>query len=141
MYRNILLPIDLNEDSSWSAALPIALEHCRTFGSALHVATVVPSLAMGVKAYLPEDAGEKLVERADAALAAFVENHVPKDIGADRAVGQGTVYHVILDIANEVGADLIIMAAHRPALGDFLLGPNTAKVVRHGRCSVLVVRG
>lgn len=32
------------------------------------------------------------------------------------------------------------MAAHRPALKDYLLGPNAARVVRHSNCSVLVVR-
>lgn len=140
MYKTILLPVDLDEESSWRAALPAALEYCRAFGSTLRVVTVVPSLTMGMGAYLPADAGRKLVERADAALAAFVAEHVPEEIGATRSVGQGTIYQVILDIADQVGADLIVMAARRPALGDFLLGPNAARVVRHGTCSVLVVR-
>jgi len=32
------------------------------------------------------------------------------------------------------------MASHRPALKDFLLGPNAAKVVRHAKCAVMVIR-
>jgi len=43
-------------------------------------------------------------------------------------------------VAEEIGADEIIMAAHRPSLKDYLIGPNTDRVVRHARCSVQVVR-
>ena len=32
------------------------------------------------------------------------------------------------------------MAAHRPSLADYLLGPNTARVGRHAQCSVQVLR-
>jgi nucleotide-binding universal stress UspA family protein len=43
-------------------------------------------------------------------------------------------------MAEKISADLIIMPAHRLKLQDYLLGTNTAKVVRHAQCSVLVVR-
>jgi universal stress protein F len=43
-------------------------------------------------------------------------------------------------MAEKINADLIIMPAHRLKLQDYLLGTNTAKVVRHALCSVLVVR-
>ena len=46
----------------------------------------------------------------------------------------------ILDLAEKIGADLIVMASHRPELKDYLLGPNAARVVRHAECSVMVVR-
>ena len=52
----------------------------------------------------------------------------------------GTIYDEILAVADEIGADLIVMASHRPALRDYLLGPNAARVVRHAKQSVLVVR-
>ena len=45
------------------------------------------------------------------------------------------------DLAGEIGVDLIAMASHRPALKDYLIGPNAARVVRHADVSVLVVRG
>jgi nucleotide-binding universal stress UspA family protein len=35
---------------------------------------------------------------------------------------------------------VIVLASHRPELKDYLLGPNAARVVRHAKCSVLVVR-
>ena len=38
------------------------------------------------------------------------------------------------------GAELIVMASHRPELRDYLIGPNAARVMRHADASVLVVR-
>ena len=42
--------------------------------------------------------------------------------------------------ADKLKCDLIVMASHRPELKDYLLGPNAARVVRHARQSVFVVR-
>ena len=52
----------------------------------------------------------------------------------------GVVHEEILDVAEELGVDQIILAAHRPSLVDGLLGSNAARVVRHAKCSVQVVR-
>ena len=41
---------------------------------------------------------------------------------------------------NAQGVDLIIVASHRPGLQDYFLGSTAAKVVRHAKCSVLVIR-
>ena len=48
MYKNILIPIDLNQNSSWQKALPTALEYCRAFGAKLHVMTVIPDFGMAI---------------------------------------------------------------------------------------------
>jgi len=32
------------------------------------------------------------------------------------------------------------MASHRPQLADYLLGPNAARVLRHSKVTVMVVR-
>ncbi|MEZ5601357.1 MAG: universal stress protein [Candidatus Competibacteraceae bacterium] len=52
----------------------------------------------------------------------------------------GSIYKEILDVAEEINADLIFMAAYRPSVKDYLLGSNASRVVRHARCSVTVVR-
>ena len=46
----------------------------------------------------------------------------------------------IVEEAKARNCDLIVMASHNPVLKDYLLGPNSARVVRHADCSVLVVR-
>jgi len=46
----------------------------------------------------------------------------------------------ILNHANSNDADLIIIASHQPGMQDYLLGSTAAKVVRHAKCAVHVLR-
>ncbi|MCV6603387.1 MAG: universal stress protein, partial [Cohaesibacter sp.] len=55
-------------------------------------------------------------------------------------VGAGSIYEEILQLAEQIDADLIVIGAHKPGLKEYLLGPNSARVVRHSKCSVYVVR-
>jgi nucleotide-binding universal stress UspA family protein len=52
----------------------------------------------------------------------------------------GSVYNEVLREADRIGADLIVVGSHRPTMATYLLGSNAATIVRHARCSVLVVR-
>lgn len=141
MYRKILLPVDLNEESSWRAALPTAVEYCRAFGAELHLMTVVPDFGMtAVAQYFPEDYADQAIADAKTALDKLSAEHIPDGIKVRCTVGYGTIYEEILEAARKTKCDLIAMASHRPALRDYLLGPNAARVVRHADCSVLVVR-
>jgi universal stress protein F len=49
-------------------------------------------------------------------------------------------YAGILGVAEEAGADLIVVGSHRPAMRDYLFGATASRVVRHANCSVLVAR-
>ena len=141
MYQRILLPVDLEHDSSWTGALPRAVEICRASGASLHVLTVLPDFGMSiVSQYFPEGYEQEVAQKTLQRLHDFVKQHVPDDISAQHIVGEGNPYEVILKIAGEIDADLIVMASHRPELKDYLLGPNAARVVRHANCSVLVHR-
>lgn len=141
MYKHILLPVDLDQRSSWEHALPQAIELCKAGGASLHVLTVVPDFGMSiVSQYFPEEHRKKAMSKIMTQLKDFVKQHVPEDVSVQHVLGEGTVYDVILKIAKKIGADLIIMESHRPELEDYLLGPNASRVVRHATCSVLVVR-
>ncbi len=141
MYKNILLTVDLNQESSWKKALPVAVEYCQAFGATLHVVTVIPDFGLSaVGAYFPEGFADKALAKAKGDLGAFAGQNVPSDVETRHSVGYGTVYEEILKIAKETGCDMIVIASHRPELKDYLLGPNAARVVRHAGCSVLVVR-
>jgi nucleotide-binding universal stress UspA family protein len=141
MYKDLLLPIDLNEESSWSKSLPVAIEFTRKFGARLHVMTVVPDFGMSIVGqFFPADFASKALAAADTRLHEFVTANVPNETAVQHVVTDGTVYERILTMAERLEIDLIVMAAHRPELSDYLLGPNAARVVRHAKCSVLVVR-
>lgn len=142
MYKNILLSVDLVEEASWKKALPTAVEYCQAFGSTLHLLTVVPDMGSATVAqYFPADFEDRSVAAARKALEDFAKTKVPAGIDVKQIVAYGTIYEKIMEIAEKIDADLIVMASHRPALQDYLLGPNAARVVRHSSRSVLVVRG
>ena len=141
MYEHILLAVDLDHESSWSRALPVAIAEARAFDAALHVMTVVPDFGMSIVGQFFKPGYETAVMDAyNENLHAFVARHVPPEIRVQHIVGRGTIYEVILDVAKKVRADLIVMHAGRAELKDYLLGPNAARVVRHADCSVMVVR-
>jgi len=61
------------------------------------------------------------------------------DDGRVSAVIRQAHLHEILEEAKAIGADLIVMSSHRPAMKT-ILGSNAGHVVRYAKCSVLVVR-
>ena len=141
MFRTVLLPVDLNEESSWKKALPAAMSQLGDNGGGLHVLTVLPSFGESiVSSYFPPDFVEQTEEAALTALETLCSQELPPETPVVCAVRTGTIYHEIIRYADETGCDLIVMASHRPQLSDYLLGPNAAQVVRHARQSVLVVR-
>lgn len=140
MYKNILVPIDLLDEASWENVLPGVIEQIRSSAAKLTLVAVI-DINLGFAApTLGEDFNTKQLANAMDRLKAVVRNHVPEDIKAECIVRDGRPYREILHVAEEIGADLIIMASHRPSLESFLLGANAAKVVRHASCSVLVAR-
>ena len=141
MYRNLLLPVDLTDTYSWSRALPVSLSLIEAFGGRLNVMTVIPDFGMSiVGGFFPRDFANQATRKATDALHAFADQNVPESVDIHHIVARGTVYKEIMVAAKVVEADLIVMAAHGPGMEDFLLGPNSARVVRHSRCSVMIVR-
>ena len=72
-YKNILLTVDLNEESSWVKAPPTAVALGGALGTRLYVITIVPNLGMTmVGQFFPEDFEKNVVEETEKQLAAFV---------------------------------------------------------------------
>ena len=138
-FKKILVPVDLGEDSSWKDALPTAIDQAQHAGGELHIVTVVPEEPPQL-AWLPEDYSEKMIAYANSQLEKLIETSIPEQTKAEKHVRQGSIYREIVKIAQDIDADLIVIASHRPELKDFLLGPNAARVVRHAECPVLVIR-
>jgi nucleotide-binding universal stress UspA family protein len=140
MYKNILLPIDLAHESSWSKALPVARMLCNSFGAKLHVMTVAQDIRNQMIAqYFPDDFEEKLSREAAEKLSELVASELP-DMDVVEHVSAGQVYREIARLAEIEKCDLIIMASHRPELVDMLIGPNADHVARNTAASVMIVR-
>ena len=149
MSDTLLIPIDLVHVSSWTKALPQAFALASATGAKVTIMTVIPEIAAGLDwrySIRGETGGSEALDidamLRDAAkrLEEIGTEFAPKDTDFDVCARYGTVYEEILNVAEELNAGQIVMAAHRPSLSDYLIGPNTARVVRHATCSVQVVR-
>jgi nucleotide-binding universal stress UspA family protein len=142
MYNKILLPVDLNEESSWEKALPTALTLCRSFGASLHVVTVLPDYRMPlVGSYFPKDFAKKAHEAITEAQNTFIKENVPEDIQAQSVIVDGSPWEAIIKAAKKLEVDLIVMASHnKRKFADYVLGPNAEHVVHHTKMSVMIVR-
>ncbi|HEY9549742.1 MAG TPA: universal stress protein [Kiloniellaceae bacterium] len=141
MFKDILLPLDLSNAASQERTVSAAIELAKSFGSRLHVMTIVPTFGEGfVSSFFPADYQDNAMAAAKEQLHAFVREHIPKGIPVQHVVTCGTIYEEILTFARQHSIDLIVMASHRPELSDYLLGPSAARVTRHAACSVMVVR-
>lgn len=143
MSKTILCAIDVNRPESEAKILQRAWQLAELDGAQLDVMTVIPDYGMSVVgSYFTAEHTKEAVTHAQELLSAFAETSLGAEANAKlrHIVGVGKAYHEILDTANKDGADLIVLGAHQPDLSDYLLGPNAARVVRHARCAVYVVR-
>ncbi|NDV52040.1 MULTISPECIES: universal stress protein [unclassified Salipiger] len=141
MYKTILLPVDLSAPASWARALPTAL-HLGGEGMVLHVVTVLPDFGMSmVSGYFREGFEKGALKEVGAKLKDWVNANVPDAVEVHPHVLHGRIYDQILIAADKLKADAIVLSSHTPELADYLLGPNAARVVRHAKQSVFVVRG
>jgi nucleotide-binding universal stress UspA family protein len=143
MYKQILVPVDLSDPELAKPALATAVMMAGQSGGAVRLINVMPLTPVMLAEYVPADFEAQQRNAAQEALAI-----VAKETGLDPAlvsttVRQGGVHQEILDEANAMKADLIVMTSHRPqrpAVRTYFLGSNAGHVVRYARCSVLVVR-
>lgn len=138
MYSRILVPVDLDEPSSWSKAVPSAFALADAFKASAMLCTIVPNTVAMVEAQWSQLTLRKLLEVAQAKLALLANDLGRPDM--EREVGVGNISRAILEIAEKTGTDLIVLSSHRPEMKDWLIGANADRVVRHAKCSVFVVR-
>ena len=140
MFSNIVVGSDGSDTAAVAVALAVDL--ARQHGATLHVVTAFRAPGAvgggGISAGDPS-AGEGLYQHAAekmlAELAAGIEG-----IGVETHVGSGSPASVIVDYADEIGADIIVvgskgMQGKRRVLGSV---PNT--VAHNAACHVLVAK-
>jgi universal stress protein A len=138
-YKNILICLDLTADSEQIAARGLCI--AKRYGATvtlLHVVEYVPVEPMG-EALLPAVQIEgELVERAKTRLAELSAK-LGLD-GAERIIETGNIKSEVVRIAQERGADLIVLGS-RERHGVSILFNFTEDTVLHAApCDVLAVR-
>jgi nucleotide-binding universal stress UspA family protein len=137
--QRILCAVDLSDASADAAAQAIALAGwCHARISALHVCEPVFAPVPGLPP--PDkrigDQERALARKSVAALFA----KAAADVRVDVLIDTGSPAACILDRADRLSADVIVMATHGASgVQHLLLGSVTEKVLRRSRCGVLTV--
>ena len=140
MYRTILVAVDLTDIELARPALDKAMKLAELSGAALRLVNVQQTIPATYMDYVPESFDEEQRAEAEEKLKKLVAKLPLSPDRVSCVVRTGGVYPEILDEAEKWGADLIVIGSHRPTMATYLLGSNAKTVVRHAKCSVLVVR-
>ena len=133
----IMIPVDLEHKDGLEKAIGIGLAMAKDSGGAATVVGVTGSQP-GAAAHTPEEYAEKLAAYAMelskehgvvVTAKAVHDNDVAADLGT-----------VLISVAEDIGADVIVMASHVPGFLEHFFASNAGYVAAHAKCSVYVVR-
>lgn len=141
MFSCILLPVDLQHKFSWDRALPIARELLAD-GGQLHLLGIVHDVGNAwVASYLPKGYEQRAMTDMKAQLQELAAAELSDLPNVHTRVGYGHVAETIVNVSNEIGADLIVMSSRSPDdLRTFRVSSQGDRVVRHASVSVMLVR-
>jgi nucleotide-binding universal stress UspA family protein len=145
IYQTILCPIEFSDPST--RALEYALTLAEETGARLILLHVVELLVDAsqfseVGHFSLPEYQRHLEENARARLRSSVPEEARVWCTPVERVMTGKAYRVILDVAEQEHAELIVMGVHgKGALNRWLFGSTTQHVIRGARCPVLTLRG
>jgi nucleotide-binding universal stress UspA family protein len=143
-YRTILCPIEFSDPST--RALEYALTLAKETGARLILLHVIEQLVdapqLGqVSRFSVEEYRRYLEEDAGARLRSAVPEVARVWCTPAERVLSGKAYHVILEVADQERAEIIVMGVHgKGVLNRRLFGSTTHHVIREARCPVLTLR-
>lgn len=137
MYSQIMAPVDLAHLDKLERALSVTADLAKHYGAKVTFVSATNSTP-GAVAHSPEEFRTKLSEFAAAqaerlGIEADAHALVMPDQRAD-------LDHALVDAAEELGADLVVMASHSPGFADHFWSSNGGAVARHSNASVMLVR-
>jgi universal stress protein A len=139
--ERILVPIDFSPSSL--RALDEAVEFSRPYEAQVVVMFVVERGYYGSPLLVPDPKviGAKLEKAATARLSRIQQQLERRGVDCRTVVRFGVAYQAILDEAEKINANLIVIATHgRTGIAHFLLGSVAERVIRGASCPVLVIR-
>lgn len=137
MFTKIMVPVDLAHPDQMERALAVAADLATRHGADAVLVGVTQSAPTEI-APSPEAFAEKLsayaAERSGAHGTTFgSQAEVSHDIRIDLDAA-------LERAAEALGADLIVMASHKPGLAEHVFASNAGHMAAHSSRSVLVVR-
>ena len=142
MYKNILMPVDVFEMALSDKAVRHA-EFLAQDDGVIHLLHVLPgsaSLSLHRFAADVRRFEEHLQHEAEERLQTMVSHFTIDPSRIKQHVRFGSVRDEVNELAEELGADVVVIGSRNPSISTHLLGSNASSVIRHANLPVLVVR-
>ncbi len=137
MYKNILLPVDLEHRDEIGKAVAVGADLAKHYGAKITVVGVTTSQPSAT-AHTPEEFSDKLT-----AYAADRSKEYGIEFGAKMMVSHDPtidIDDVLQTAASELNTDLVVMASHVPGLLEHVFASRAGYLASHADISVMVVR-
>ncbi len=137
MYTNIMIPVDLAHVADLGKALDTGADLARHYGARICYVGVTAATPSAV-AHNPAEFQQKLESFAtEQGVKHGITTMAKAAISHDPAVDLDST---LLKTADEIGADLIVVASHIPGLKEYIWPSNGGALAGHATASVFVVR-
>lgn len=136
-WKKILVAVDGSRYGA--AATDRALDFAQAYGGEIKVLSVVdlPAEFYGEAS----DAFDDLIKKSHGFVDKAAQKAASAGIKAEGLVREGETYRMIVDVAEDLGVDTIVMGSHgRTGLKRLLMGSVAEKVIGYAPCPVLVVK-
>ena len=139
----IVVPTDFSDHSL--RALPYALGLAEKYGAKVKILYVnEPALQVSDMAWVGVDdraLKDEHVSEARKNMENIIRDQIPPEMAVETQVRSGDAVEEIIHFAEDVGADLIVMATHgRGGLSHILMGSTAEQVIRKASCPVLTLK-
>ncbi|MFA3920822.1 universal stress protein [Ruegeria hyattellae] len=135
MYKNILIPVALDQDHDTHASF----EAARQLADADAACTVV-HVQEPIPPYVASQISSEVFANTQHELLESLHQNASEIPGSKTRLISGHAGRAIVNFANENDVDCIVLASHKPGFEDIFLGSTANRVVHHAKCSVHVIR-
>ena len=129
MYKTILVPVDISEDELTEKALQHAVYIAKLEGAKIHLFHAIPDVSRFSISYsyhydMLSSFANKAIERVQEQLQELANSvDLPKE-QVDFSAAFGSARDKVLELAEKIKADLIVVGSRRPSISTHLLGSN-----------------
>lgn len=135
MPKTILVPVSLDHEPLTERKIALARSMLEP-GGTITLLTVLERIPAFASEFVTVKMDNNLTDKVRARLQALAPDS--SEFGVKVVMGKPGV--AIVEVADEIGADLIVVGAHQPGAIDYFLGSTAARVARRANCSVHILR-
>lgn len=137
MYRKIMVPVDLAHLSQNARAIDTAADLARHYGASIAFVSVTAETPTAI-AHNPVEFSNTLNAFARAEETRLgVETSARAYAATDPTID---VDRTLIEAIDDTGADLVVMASHKPGVADYFWSAHGARLATNTAISVFLVR-